>query len=230
MKSFQGFSTGLVRIVGLPEQFFTELLTDIDDLGELKVALHALWQHSQDEGTFRYFCRDDFIGDERLMNGLALEGHKSPRILDQALERLVKRKFFLKADVNLETGIQSIYFLNSSKGRTAIEAIEQGQWLPSGNIKRPIELRPEPSNIFKLYEAHIGPLTPLIAEGLKDAEETYPNNWFEEAFRIAVENNVRNWRYVEAILRRWKEKGRHERKDRRDTEKDRRRYTDWEGT
>ncbi len=51
----------------------------------------------------------------------------------------------------------------------------------------------------------------------------------EDAFRIAVENNKRNWRYIKAILRRWQEKGRHERQqDRRDTEKDRRRYAEWE--
>jgi DNA replication protein len=52
----------------------------------------------------------------------------------------------------------------------------------------------------------------------------------QDAFRIAVENNKRNWRYIQAILRRFQEKGRHERgqQDRRDTEKDRRRYAEWE--
>jgi DNA replication protein len=79
-----------------------------------------------------------------------------------------------------------------------------------------------------LYEENIGALTPMIAEELKEAEDTYPAEWISDAFRIAVENNVRNWRYVSAILTRWKEKGRDERKNRRDTEKDRRRYTDWE--
>jgi DNA replication protein DnaD len=45
--------------------------------------------------------------------------------------------------------------------------------------------------------------------------------------RIAVENNKRSWSYVNAILRRWQEEGRHE-QDRGDTEKDRRGYFEGE--
>jgi DNA replication protein DnaD len=43
-----------------------------------------------------------------------------------------------------------------------------------------------------------------------------------------VENNARKWRYVEAILERWQEKGRDEQEDRRDSEKARRKYAEWE--
>ena len=65
------------------------------------------------------------------------------------------------------------------------------------------------------------------AEMLEDAERSYPVDWLEEAVRIAVENNVRTWRYIDAILRSWKEKGRDE-QDRRDSEKNRRRYDEGE--
>jgi DNA replication protein DnaD len=60
-----------------------------------------------------------------------------------------------------------------------------------------------------------------------EAEETYPMVWIEQAIRIAVENNVRRWRYVEAILQSWKERGRDE-KDRRDTQEDAKRFLDGE--
>ena len=50
---------------------------------------------------------------------------------------------------------------------------------------------------------------------------------FEEGMRIAVQANKRSLRYVEAILRSWQEKGRDE-KDRRDPEKDRRRFIEGE--
>ena len=50
----------------------------------------------------------------------------------------------------------------------------------------------------------------VIAETLHDAEDTYPIQWIEEAVRIAVENNVRRWKYVDAILKRWQEGGRDE--------------------
>jgi DNA replication protein DnaD len=39
-----------------------------------------------------------------------------------------------------------------------------------------------------------------------------------------VKNNKRSWRYCEAILKRWKEEGRAQKQDRRDTEEDRRKY------
>ena len=77
---------------------------------------------------------------------------------------------------------------------------------------------PERPNIFKLYEENIGPLTPLIADALKDAEQTYPPEWVAEALEIAVKNNKRNWKYVEAILRRWKEEGHAKEQDRRDAQ------------
>jgi DnaD/phage-associated family protein len=80
--------------------------------------------------------------------------------------------------------------------------------------------------VFKLYEENIGPLTPLIADMLKEAEVFYPAEWFEEAFTIAVKNNKRNWRYVEAILKRWKEEGKNGKKDQQNPGKSSERYTD----
>jgi DnaD/phage-associated family protein len=63
-------------------------------------------------------------------------------------------------------------------------------------------------NIFKLYETHIGPLTPSIADKLIDAEEEYSSEWIEDAIQIAVDRNKRFWSYCVAILRRWKMEGR----------------------
>jgi DnaD/phage-associated family protein len=47
----------------------------------------------------------------------------------------------------------------------------------------------------------------MIAEILKDAERTYPQPWIEESIQIAVERNIRSWRYVESILKRWLAEG-----------------------
>ena len=63
----------------------------------------------------------------------------------------------------------------------------------------------------------------MITESLKEAEAAYHAEWIEDAIRIAVQKNVRNWRYIDAILRSWQEKGRNE-IDRRDPEKNRRKY------
>ena len=67
-------------------------------------------------------------------------------------------------------------------------------------------------DIFVLYEQNIGLLTPPIADELRQAEQTYPAGWIEEAFREAVALNKRSWRYIHAILERWRTQGRGERK------------------
>ena len=119
------------------------------------------------------------------------------------------------------------YFINSPRGRAAVQAVQQGSWHPETEAHPQVALEVTRPNIFRLYEEHIGLITPMIAETLTEAEQTFPPEWIEDAIRIAVENNVRRWRYVEAILRSWQEEGRHE-QNRRDTKKDRRRYIEGE--
>ncbi len=82
---------------------------------------------------------------------------------------------------------------------------------PAVSVERP--------NVFSLYEQNIGPLTPLIAEKLAEALETYPTSWVEDAIVEAVHYGRRNWRYVQRILERWAIEGRHHEahsRDRRD--------------
>jgi DnaD/phage-associated family protein len=65
----------------------------------------------------------------------------------------------------------------------------------------------ERPTIFLLYEQNVGLLTPLVAEELREAEERYPAEWIEEAFRLAIQQNKRKWSYIRAILKRWETDG-----------------------
>ena len=226
MKTFKGFAEGKQRLTPVPGPFFTELLPDIDHLSELKVTLYAFWRLDSMEGAFRYLRETDFMEDDVFMQGLQVDASQTEQPLAEALRRCVQRGTLLEATVTLDRDPENLYFLNSPKGRAALQAIERGDWRPSGDPSAPLDLSLDHPNIFQLYEGHIGPLTPMIAETLREAEETYPADWIEEAIRLAVENNVRRWSYVAAILQRWQEEGRHDRKDGRDTEKDRRRYAE----
>ncbi len=222
---FQGFPPGKVRWVPVPAPFFTQLLPAIDHLGELKVVLYAMWRLSLQEGEYRYLRRADFAADQAFMAGLAPEAEEeAQQRLDEALQRAVARQVLLTAEVDLGAGPEPLYFLNSPKGRAAADALRRGLWRPTGDPARPLQIYLDRPNIFRLYEEHIGPLTPLIAERLAEAEQEFPQGWIEEAFRIAVANNVRRWRYIEAILEAWKTEGRDDRTVGRDSEKDRRRY------
>jgi len=66
---------------------------------------------------------------------------------------------------------------------------------------------------FRVYEENIGPLTPLIADSIKDWEnELKDPTWIADAIQEAVKNNKRNWKYCEAILKRWLKEGQVSRK------------------
>ncbi|HEY2981251.1 MAG TPA: DnaD domain protein [Anaerolineales bacterium] len=208
MKKFKGFSES-ESFTQLPDAFFHQLLQEIEDAAELKVTLHFLWRAQKMEGSSHGLRERDF--DPKGL-GLAADG------IRRGLEGAVQRGTLLKAEN--EAGIA--YFMNSPRGRASAEAFSNGQAgeasesAPAAPIERP--------NIFKMYEENIGPLTPLIADALKDAEATYSPEWAAAAIELAVKNNKRNWKYCEAILKRWKEEGRGEKQDRRDAEKDRDKY------
>jgi len=216
MKKFQGFSDS-ETFTQIPDTFFRHLLTEIVDQDELKVTLYALWRIGNMEGRVHYLKEQDF---------LACVSDPGP-----ALEKALKRGSLLAAspraasrDIQDKPG--ALYFLNSPRGRAAAESFAKGQWQPDASESAPLTL--ERPNIFKLYEENMGPLTPMIADALKDAEKTYQPEWVAEALGAAVKNNKRNWKYVEAILRRWKEEGHAKKQDRRDAQEDGRRYTEGE--
>ena len=182
-------------------------MNQIGSVEELKVTLYFLWRVEHMDGPFRALREEDFDAKEV---GLAASEVRS------GIEKAVKRGTILRTEHKAEV----LYFLNSPRGRAAANAFIHGEQKIDGLPATPFERK----NIFRLYEENIGPLTPLIADALKDAEETYSAEWVAETIDLAVRNNKRSWRYCEAILKRWKEEGRAEKQDRRDTEKDRDKY------
>ena len=225
MAGFKGFPPGKERFTRIPGTFFTELLPQIDDLEEMKVTLYAFWKLERMEGTIRYLREEDFTSDKKFVDGLGKNPIKS---ISVSLKKAIERGTLLQSPVDIDGNVENIYFLNTIKGQAATKAILQGDWQPTGDQSYPIKLNLEKPNIFRIYEEHIGPLTPMIADTLKEAEAVYSADWIEEAIRLAVENNVRKWRYVEAILERWKEEGRNDRAYKKDPEKDRKKYVEGE--
>jgi DnaD/phage-associated family protein len=206
MKPFEGFPPGKVKMMALPSQFFSEVLPLLDDLNELKVILYCFWALGQKDGDFRYMQKSDFCADATFMDSLARsEGATPQESLDLALKRATDHGVLLAAAGQLGDHIETFYFVNTALGRSAVRQIAAGQWRPGATM--PIEILPERPNIFALYEANIGPLTPIIADELRDAERDFPTLWIEEAIAEAVKSNIRNWRYIRAILERWKQEG-----------------------
>jgi DnaD/phage-associated family protein len=106
-------------------------------------------------------------------------------------------------------GTETVYLLNNPGSRRAVIRARAGELRirPDATATPVIEPEDRPG-IFRLYEEHIGTITPMVGDRLVEAEQEYPPDWIEQAFREAAELNIRNWRYIERILIRWAEEGR----------------------
>jgi DnaD/phage-associated family protein len=135
----------------------------------------------------------------------------------------VTRGTLLRVEVESEGGVQPVYFMNTARGRNAVRAIQDGHFEP-GTREYPVALVAERPNVYALYEQNIGPLTPLIGDQLREAEQEFPAGWIDEAIQVAVERNARNWRYVMGILKRWQAEGKDRGVAQRPTQADRYRY------
>ncbi|NDJ55309.1 MAG: DnaD domain protein [Chloroflexi bacterium] len=206
MQGFSGFAPR-GRMTKLPGQFFSDLLPQIDHLGELKVTLYCFWNLQQRQGDVVYLTRSDILRDELFMAGMGHRQTEREEAVSEGLERAVARGTLLHAHI-ASRGIEDhFYFVNTPRNQAILQDIEAGRWKPSGFVDAPIDLTIERPNIFTLYEQNVGPLTPIIADKLKDIEETYGPAWFEEAVEIAVTRNVRKLAYIESILKRWQSEG-----------------------
>lgn len=64
--------------------------------------------------------------------------------------------------------------------------------------------------ISRAYESVIGIINPMIADELREASTSYPLKWVLDAIRESANQNKHSWKYVLAILTRWKAQGNQE--------------------
>lgn len=190
----------------VPNSLLGETLEQIVDLAELKATLRGYWLLHRKRGPMRAVSLNEFLADTALVNGLAHLGDGEEQVR-RGLRLAVARGTF----VTIESPTAGrLFFLNDAAGRRALARLgESPDAFLSVEGADPGEksLAQQP-NIFALYEDNIGTLTPMIAEQLKEAEERYRWSWIHDAFRIAVSENKRSWRYIDGILRRWSSQGR----------------------
>jgi DNA replication protein len=207
---FAGFPAGALA-TAIPNLFFTAVLPRISDPAELVVSLCFFFAHRRKKGQPRFLNYAELAADDILAAALDSLGEGALR---RGLNAAVERGTLLRLDVELvsaagerERQTQELYFLNTAAGRRDVAAIEADQQGLGPLLPRPPEPPELKPNIFELYEQNIGPLTPMVAEYLKDAEKEYPADWFQPAFQRAAEQNKRSWSYIAAILRRWEAEG-----------------------
>lgn len=190
----------------LPHEFFTQVLPSITRIEEL-VALLQIYQVCGRDGHFRpYFvieAIESILGPDDVLT------------FRTGLTQAIEHDFILPPiPTKHKDATVSIGVINNPAGRQVHEIFRTGGiTIPESEFE--ISFEPPRANIFKLYEANIGPLSPMIADALRELDQNYPADWVEEAISIAVRNNARKLRYIEAILKSWQEEGKHERTDKK---------------
>jgi DnaD/phage-associated family protein len=211
--TFKGFDHSPSQFIPIPDALFTQILPLIEDPDQLKLLLCLFRIFEHQEAKSGYFQSEEIFSDPLIIQ--ILDNRESIR---RALDGLIKENVLLSAETQRTEN--QLYFFNTPQGAAAVEAISNGQWRFEGELLAARQIQPDQPNIYKLYEENIGAITPMMAEILKDDEKTYPNSWIEDAIRIAVTRNARNWKYVQAILDRWQKEGRGNEQNRRDNSQD----------
>jgi len=213
---FNGFQENKKEFTGIPDVFFRELLPEFEDINEIKLCLYILWK-AYTIGDFGMpITAANILLDKIFISGLESSTDGTEKLVTEILEKAVVDNILLKIKSG-SVGEPVIYFINSPSGRKAASE-KSRKFQPTETTLDHIQ-----PNIFRLYQENIGPLTPIIADALREAEDIYPVEWVEEAIQIAVQNNVRRWRYIEKILDRWQKEGR-DGTDREHNQEDYRRY------
>jgi DNA replication protein len=185
MSLFDGFPKG-TKALPVPSPFLSSLLADIDDVAELKCTLRFLWHAAQVSGSPKWVDEASLLSD-----GILAIAIGPPDAIRSALAAAVGRGTLVEASGS--------YLLATPENiRVAGEAAPA-----PAPAMAPEPVIAQQANVYALYEANIGLLTPMVADQLRDAEATYPLEWIEAAIREATERNARNWRYIATILERW---------------------------
>lgn len=193
------------RDVVLPAGLLGDVLNRVQDLAEMKAVLYVL-EATARGGTPGVWFED--LLEARIVRSVV--GTDSPRPsedrLRQALDRAVANGFLFRV---VAGGGRACYLPSTEENRSLLGRLR------AGDAGAPDVLGLDPGtpaaiyrpNIYAVYEQHIGPLTPLVAEQLRSAERAYPRGWIEEAIITAARYNRRSWRYIETVLLRWEETG-----------------------
>jgi DnaD/phage-associated family protein len=193
--------------VVIEDEFFKRILPDLRDLAELKLALHARYLAAH-LGTPAIPVAM-FMSPE-VVRSVAGTHSPEPGVdrVRRAIDRAVANGVLLRLTVESTQGTGIFVLPATPQNRQLVEravhdaAVAEALGLPSdfeASLYRP--------NIYAVYERHIGPLTPLVAEQLREAERSYPRTWVEQAILEAAQYKRRSWRYIEAILSQWEERG-----------------------
>ncbi len=208
-KRFSDFE-GEKKPMFLPAVFMAEILSEVDDLDELKVILTIFYLAHDEHGKW---C----VAREEIKSSGILRMEEG--VLAGALVRATEHGIISGRMLGIDDKSAESYYVNMgiSRGRDRSGLSVEAQGVPSAG-EEPLD-QPQAA-IFALYERNIGLITPMVAEKLKEAEKLYPAEWIEDVFKEAAAANKRSWEYIVSILKRWEREGKKSGTHKRGAEKD----------
>jgi DnaD/phage-associated family protein len=206
----------------VPDPLLGNILQSVEDLRDLKCILRTLWHLHRKKGTFRYVTLTELTQD-------AVLAPLGREVVWEAMARAVQQGIFARGVPSAEGRTTPIFVLNTDGDRRAMgNAIAKGMSVAEGIVQEDevVELPTKKPNIFELYQKTINlTISPTLVDILREAEKEYPEEWIKEAFFESARAGVRDWRYVEKILKRWKAEGKEDGKPGKHTEaSDRKRH------
>ncbi len=205
---FEGFA-GISHSTAIPNVFFSAVLPRMRAADELLAFLWLARCVQEQRGDARFATAEQVWAQEGAPDAFDTLGTGFAGLVS-GLDACVELGAALAMQLRGAAGEQVVYFVNNPGSRRTVGRARGGEirLLPE-TVAIPVMVETRPS-IFRLYEENVGTITPLMGERLVTAAETYPAEWIHDAFQVAVELNVRNWRYIERILQRWTAEGRNE--------------------
>jgi DnaD/phage-associated family protein len=212
-RQFGGFQIAGEAPVPVPAEFFTDVLPQLGDIAEAQVTLAVFRLVHAAGGLDRPVAERAVVRDRDLRRALRVDGspNEPDRRIGIGLDLAVGRGTLLRVVAAVGEQQSVWYYVNTPDNRAEIAAMGRGAVEPPRDLWQdgnPPAVTAERPTIFRLYEQNVGLLTPLIAERLVDALETYPPEWIADAIAEAVAYNKRNWRYISRILENWAVAGR----------------------
>ena len=201
------FKTGQ-KMIPFPVQLFTEILPRLHNESQLRATLYT-WYAIMSKGSGqRYVYLSQLLTDPVLLSWFTHLGGKNG--IQRGLDQSCREGIFLQLQIgeddkilapNDESGARLI---TDMKSESVAHHNQSRDSSPETNYERTVV-----SNVVEKYENEIGMLTPVIADMIAIAEQMYPTTWILEALDIAAQSNARSWKYVTAILARWKNEGKN---------------------
>ena len=187
----------------VPNDFFI-MARDMDK-AELKVVLYIIRE------TFGYHRETCEVSIRELAIGAGLTARNAYNGAEKAIERgLVEKtvssthKTTWRAVVGEDTALYPLRHRTVSlrKSKPPVKEIKE------------IEIKKNDDDVLatisRAYSSEIGIITPMIADELREASAIIPMQWTLDAIHEAASQNKRSWKYVIAILTRWKAQGNQE--------------------